>query len=316
MATQAQIKAFIDKIAPIAQTKASGRSKWSLPSVCIAQCCCESAYGTSPKMMNANAILGIKVGKSKVHFGKAWKDKAYSTKTKECYDGKTYVEITDMFRAYDSIDDAIEDYYDMLAACSRYKSCINQTNPKTCITAIKNGGYATSPTYINTIMSIIDKYNLTQYDGVVTGKSTFKNESGIVTFSLKADGEKQISKNFKVKEFRCKDGSNTILIDVDFVKNFLQLIRDHFGAAVTINSGYRTASYNTKIGGAKSSYHMKGQAFDIVVKDKTPLEVAKYAQILGIKGIIQYNTFVHLDSRTTRYWARNDNGKVTAVNNF
>lgn len=170
MATQAQVKAFIDKIAPIAQEKASGRSKWSLPSVCIAQCCCESAYGTSQKMINANALLGIKVGKSKVHFGKAWKDKAYSTKTKECYDGKTYVNITDMFRAYDSISDAIEDYYDMLAACSRYKGCLNQADPKTCITAIKNGGYATSPTYISTIMNIINKYNLTQYDSVITGK--------------------------------------------------------------------------------------------------------------------------------------------------
>lgn len=168
MATQTQVKAFIAKIAPIAQAKAAGRDKWSLPSVCIAQACCESAYGTSLKMINANAILGVKVGKSKVHFGKAWHDKAYSTKTKECYDGKTYVAITDMFRAYDSIDDAITDYYDMLAACSRYKGCINQTDPLKCITAIKNGGYATDPTYISTIMSIVTKYNLTQYDGAVT----------------------------------------------------------------------------------------------------------------------------------------------------
>ena len=267
-------------------------------------------------MINANAVLGIKVGKSKVHFGKAWKDKAYSTKTKECYDGKTYVSITDMFRAYDSIDDAIEDYYDMLAACSRYIGCLDQADPKTCITAIKNGGYATSPTYIDTIMSIINKYNLTKYDSVVTGKSTTENESGIVTFSLKTDGEKQISKNFKVKEFRCKDGSDKILVDVDFVKNFLQPIRDHFSTAVTINSGYRTATYNTKVGGAKSSYHMKGQAFDIVVKGKTPLEVAQYAQKLAINGIIQYNGFVHVDSRPTKYWARDNNGTVTTKSSF
>ena len=168
MATTKQVKDFIRKVAPVAQAKASGREQWSLPSVCIAQCCCESAYGTSPKMMRANAILGIKVGKSRVHFGTAWKDKAYSTQTKECYDGKTYVNITDMFRAYDDIDGAIEDYYDMLAACSRYRNCLNQTDARNCITAIKNGGYATSPTYINTIMNIITKYNLTRYDSVVT----------------------------------------------------------------------------------------------------------------------------------------------------
>lgn len=169
MATVKQVNDFINRVAPIAQAKAEGREKWSLPSVCIAQCCCESAYGTSPKMVNANAILGVKVGKSKVHFGKAWKDKAYSTKTKECYDGKTYVSITDMFRAYDSIEDAIEDYYDMLATCSRYRGCLNQKEPRSCITAIKDGGYATSPTYISTIMNIINKYNLTRYDSIVTG---------------------------------------------------------------------------------------------------------------------------------------------------
>lgn len=171
MATQAQVRAFIARIAPIAQAKASGRAKWSLPSVCIAQACCESAYGTSTKMIRANALFGIKVGKSKAHFGKAWKDKAYSTRTKECYDGKTYVDITDMFRAYDSIEDAVEDYYDMLASCSRYRACLNQPDARKCITAIKNGGYATSPTYINTIMSIIDKYNLTKYDDSVTGEA-------------------------------------------------------------------------------------------------------------------------------------------------
>lgn len=169
MATQKQVNNFINMIAPIAQAKAAGRGKWSLPSVCIAQACCESAYGTSAKMVNANAVFGIKVGRSKVHFGTAWKDKAYSTATKECYDGKTYTNITDMFRAYDSITDAVEDYYDMLAGCSRYKGCLNQIDAKACITAIKNGGYATSPTYITTIMSIIDKYKLTQYDSVVTG---------------------------------------------------------------------------------------------------------------------------------------------------
>lgn len=168
MATKKQVDEFIKKVAPIAQAKVTGRDKWSLPSVCIAQCGCESAYGTQPKMIRANAILGIKVGRSKAHFGTAWKDKAYSTRTKECYDGKTYVNITDMFRAYNSIDDAIEDYYDMLASCSRYRGCLNQTDPRKCITAIKNGGYATSPSYINTIMNIIKKYNLTQYDNVVT----------------------------------------------------------------------------------------------------------------------------------------------------
>lgn len=142
------------------------------------------------------------------------------------------------------------------------------------------------------------------------------SKKGIVEYSLKADGEKQISRNFKVKECRCKDGSDKILIDVDFVQDMLQEIRGHFGAPVTINSAYRTASYNVKVGGAKASYHVKGQAFDIVVKGHTPKEVAQYAQRMGINGIIQYNGFVHVDSRPTRYWARNDNGIVTKKTSF
>lgn len=135
-------------------------------------------------------------------------------------------------------------------------------------------------------------------------------------YSLKLDGEKAVSENFKVKEFRCKDGSDKVLIDEDFVKDKLQKIRDHFAVPVRINSAYRTSAYNARVKGAKASYHLQGRAFDIVVKGYTPREVARYAQTLGIQGIIQYNGFVHIDSRDARYWARDNNGKRTPVKGF
>lgn len=141
-------------------------------------------------------------------------------------------------------------------------------------------------------------------------------ESAVKEFSMKRDGNTYISRNFRVSEFRCKDGSDKILIDVEFVQSKLQDIRDHFGVPVTVNSGYRTESYNKKVGGAKKSYHMKGQAFDIFVKGHTPAEVARYAQSLDVKGIIQYNGFVHVDSREVKYWAKNNNGKVTVKPSF
>lgn len=140
--------------------------------------------------------------------------------------------------------------------------------------------------------------------------------SAVREYSLAADGNRGVSANFKVKEFRCKDGSDKILIDVDFVKDRLQTIRDHFGAPVTVNSAYRTESYNKKVGGATNSYHLKGQAFDIVVKCHTPQEVARYAQTLGIPGIIQYSGFVHVDSREVKYWARDNGGKAVKVKGF
>lgn len=167
MATPAEVKSFIKKIAPLAQNEYK-KGKLILPSVCIAQACCESAYGTSPKMKNANAIFGIKVGKSKYKYGDAWKDQAYNTKTKECYDGKTYVEIYDFFRAYSSIEDSVTDYYDLLCNAKRYAAAVGQTDFVKTIEAIKAGGYATSPTYVNTITKIIRTYGLTEYDNITT----------------------------------------------------------------------------------------------------------------------------------------------------
>lgn len=197
-ASAKQVRKFIKQIAPIAIEACNQRTKKVLPSVCIAQACCESAYGTSTKMKNANAMFGIKVGKSKVHFGKCWSGKAYSTKTKECYDGKTYVNITDMFRAYDSVQDSIGDYYDMLGSCTRYAKCIGVTDARQCITAIRQGGYATSPTYINTIMNIINKYNLTQYDACMKDKpitidhNPFAEPTEVIEKGSKGEGAKWV----------------------------------------------------------------------------------------------------------------------------
>ena len=149
-------------------------------------------------------------------------------------------------------------------------------------------------------------------DGIC-GPKTREILEQIQVFSFKNDKNKQLSSNFKVSEFKCNDGSDKIVVDTEFVEDVLQKLRDHFKAAVTINSAYRTPSYNKKVGGSSNSYHVKGRAFDIVVKGQKPSEVATYARSIGVKGVIEYNTFVHVDSRPTKYWARNNNGKVTLV---
>lgn len=139
---------------------------------------------------------------------------------------------------------------------------------------------------------------------------------GVQTFSKSRDGNKQLSENFKVKEFACKDGSDIILIDKNLVVGHLQDIRTHFNKPVIINSAYRTKTYNEKVGGAKNSYHTLGRAFDIHINGVTPREIAKYAASIGVKGVIQYNSFVHIDSRDSKYWATNNNGVVKTVTNF
>lgn len=40
-------------------------------------------------------------------------------------------------------------------------------------------------------------------------------------------------------------------------------IREHFGVPIYVSSGYRSAALNKKIGGARNSQHMTGEAMDI-----------------------------------------------------
>ena len=130
----------------------------------------------------------------------------------------------------------------------------------------------------------------------------------IKQYSLARDGAKQLSAAFKVREFRCRDGSDAIMIDQTLVV-LLQAIREHFGKPVTITSGYRTAAHNTAVGGAKSSQHLLGRAADIQVQDTDPLAVAAYAESLmpGWGGVGRYPVkpgrargWVHVDTRPAK----------------
>lgn len=151
-------------------------------------------------------------------------------------------------------------------------------------------------------------------DGIV-GKNTWTALGKIKIYSLKESGNKNITANFKVKEFACKDKSDTIILHEDFVQK-LQQIRNHFGRAVNINSAYRTRSHNKKEGGSSNSYHIKGRAFDIAINGVHPNDMARFAQSIGINGIIRYSWGIHVDSRPKKYWAVNNGSSVVSVKGF
>lgn len=122
----------------------------------------------------------------------------------------------------------------------------------------------------------------------------------------------KLSKNFNAREFRCGLGSpcgscSTTLVD-ELLVEYLQKIRDYFGAEVEITSAYRCPTYNGRANGAAGSRHTKGQAADIVVRGVAPRRVAAYAEYIGVKGIGLYETakdgyFVHIDTRTAKsFW--------------
>lgn len=219
MASKSQIDAFLRIIVPIAQRQAKKHNNQIFASVCIAQAIHESGFGTSKRMVEANALFGIKVGKSAYKFGTAWKGAYYNSKTTEYYDGVNPSRIFDNFRAYSSVEDAVEDYFDLLCTAKRYKPALNKSTPEECIKAIIAGGYATGPSYVNAIIRLINQYNLKQYDkdGSSVPKSNVPVQgNGTTTVGVKDKPIlRQGSKGDWVKVAQARLNVNGIIVDVD-----------------------------------------------------------------------------------------------------
>ena len=120
----------------------------------------------------------------------------------------------------------------------------------------------------------------------------------IKQYSLAKDGARQLAPGFKVREFRCRDGSDAIMIDQTLVV-LLQAIREHFNKPITI----------TSVGGAKSSQHLLGRAADIQVAGVSVEDVASYAEALmpDWGGVGRYpikpgraRGWVHVDTRPNK----------------
>ena len=116
----------------------------------------------------------------------------------------------------------------------------------------------------------------------------------------------KLTANFSLSEFKCKDGTDVpteLMPNVKKLANELQKLRDLLDEPIYINSGYRTPSYNKKIGGARNSFHVQAKAADIVVKSLSPKQLHSKIEyfisqgVLNFKGIGLYSTFVHVDVR-------------------
>ena len=127
-------------------------------------------------------------------------------------------------------------------------------------------------------------------------------------YSLAKDGSRRLAPDFQVRELRCRDGTDTVMVD-EALTVVLQCIREHFGKAVTITSGYRTAAHNAAVGGAKSSQHLLGRAADIRVQGVSVENVAAYAESLmpDWGGVGRYPVkagrttgWVHVDTRPNK----------------
>ena len=177
-------EAFIEKVAPLAQDEQ--KAKGILASITIAQAILESGWGRSELAVNANNLFGMKKSLSgNTWSGSAWDGKSvYSKETKEVYaSGPATVQAD--FRAYKSWQESVEDHSAYLLGAKngsvlRYEGLKNCADHRKAAQIIKNGGYATSPTYVEKLCSIIEEWKLTQYDaGTVPVKTEEKAKASM-----------------------------------------------------------------------------------------------------------------------------------------
>ena len=150
-----------------------------LASVSAAQFILESGYGKSELAQNANNCFGMKTSLSgNTWSGSTWDGKSkYTKSTQEEYTAGTKTTITADFRKYPCIEDSIADHSAYLLGAKngsklRYDGLKGCTDYKKAAQIIKSGGYATSSTYVSNLCSIIERFNLTQYDKATAADTT------------------------------------------------------------------------------------------------------------------------------------------------
>lgn len=105
------------------------------------------------------------------------------------------------------------------------------------------------------------------------------------------------------KPYELVSKGNGMLMVNEQSMDALQRFRDIVGVPVIVNSAYRDPAYNKKVGGAPSSQHLFGRAFDIRITDNLPRKVIhQAAKQAGFTGFGDYNSFVHIDTGPARYW--------------
>lgn len=124
----------------------------------------------------------------------------------------------------------------------------------------------------------------------------------INAYSLKKDGNKNLTAHFKVKEFACKDGTDTVFIARE-LPVVCEYIRMRCNKGITVNSAYRTPAHNKKEGGVDNSQHLYGTAADLKTPSGyTPAKLASIAREImpNWGGVGIYTWGIHVDVRETK----------------
>ncbi|MGQ2376432.1 glucosaminidase domain-containing protein [Companilactobacillus zhachilii] len=157
---------FIDYIGNSARKLASNNDLYA--SVMIAQALVESGWGTSGLASAPNYnLFGIKGD---------YKGASVNMGTQEDDGTGSLYSISSDFRKYPSYKESLEDYVSLLRGGTSGNSQMyagtwkSNTNSYKDATKYLTGRYATDTTYADKLNSVIEKYNLTQFDTAATDK--------------------------------------------------------------------------------------------------------------------------------------------------
>ena len=160
---------FIEQIATYVKMYA-GDYGIMVHSPIIAQAILESGWGRSTLASEYNNYFGLKCGG-------AWNGKSVNMATQEEYEVGVMTDIRDNFRVFDSMEDGVKGYFDFINY-SRYSNLKGVTDPEEYCRLIKEDGYATSSTYVDSLLRVIYDNNLTRFDnGVSNNEETEKEET-------------------------------------------------------------------------------------------------------------------------------------------
>ncbi len=143
-----------------------------LASVTAAQSILESGYGKSELALQALNLGGMKAELSGNTWASAWDGRTYIKDTAEQRADGSYYTVTAAFRAYPSVAAYLADHSAYLAGARagsdlRYAGVVGCRDYRQAFTTIKAGNYASSIDYVDKLCAVVERWNLTRFDGAV-----------------------------------------------------------------------------------------------------------------------------------------------------
>lgn len=175
-----------------------------LASVTAAQSILESGYGKSELALQALNLGGMKAELSGNTWASAWDGRIYIKDTAEQRADGSYYTVTAAFRAYPTVAEYLTDHSAYLAGARagsdlRYAGVVGCRDYRRAFEIIKAGSYATSKNYVNNLCNVVERWNLTRFDGAASQEpdgSLWANIAGLsYTWTEASDFGQMLAQN-------------------------------------------------------------------------------------------------------------------------